>query len=206
MIRGIILNDYMLAFFLYIDHSVFWVINSLHSRGLDGFFLIATNLGNGWVVAPILIIIAFIKVPRQKRTGFILFWTFFMVASGVLNTQIKQAVDRPRPLIFFGREKAAQPPLHPALHIIGEPLSWDSFPSGHSNTAFAAASLLAFNFGRAFWPAYILAGIVGYSRMYMGVHFPSDVLGGALLGIGMMYIGFLLYKWYERKVSKNDKQ
>jgi len=192
----------MLAFLLHIDHGVFWAINSLHNPALDGFFLIATNLGNGWVVAPILIFIACIKVPRQKLACFILIWTFFMVAGGVLNTQIKQAVDRPRPLIFFGREKAAQPPLHPALHIIGEPLSWDSFPSGHSNTAFAAASLLVFNFGKAFWPAYIFAAIVGYSRMYMGVHFPSDVLGGALLGIGMMYIGFHFYTWYDRRVKK----
>jgi membrane-associated phospholipid phosphatase len=41
--------------------------------------------------------------------------------------------------------------------------------------------------------------------MYMGVHFPSDVLGGALLGIGMMYGGFLFYAWYNRRVKTNDK-
>ncbi|MEN9611004.1 MAG: hypothetical protein RLZZ628_1818 [Bacteroidota bacterium] len=65
-----------------------------------------------------------------------------------------------------------------------------SFPSGHSSVAFQTATSLTLNFPR--WevavPAYLWASTVAYSRMYMGVHYPSDVLCGALLGAGSAWV------------------
>ena len=189
----------MLPFLSGIDHGLFWLINSHHCAFLDHFFLITTNLGNGWVVTPVLLIIACIKVPRKKLISFIVCATLFMVGSALINSHIKQSYNRARPLTFFEKKTTRYSNQPRAVHAVGERLCCNSFPSGHSNTAFASATLVALRFGGMYWLTYIIAFIVGYSRIYMGVHFPSDVAAGALLGIGVMYMGFMVFNWYDRR-------
>jgi undecaprenyl-diphosphatase len=60
-----------------------------------------------------------------------------------------------------------------------------SFPSGHAATSFAAATLLAHSVPRLAVPFYVLAGAIAFSRVYVGVHYPLDIIGGALLGLGI---------------------
>ena len=79
-----------------------------------------------------------------------------------------------------------------------------SFPSGHTSEAFATATTLALINHKWYVvvPAYTWAGLVGYSRLYMGVHYPSDVIAGALLGTGSAWLTFKLNKWMH-DVKKN---
>jgi undecaprenyl-diphosphatase len=58
-----------------------------------------------------------------------------------------------------------------------------SFPSGHTATAFAGATILSYLVPRAAPAFYVLAAAIAYSRLYVGVHFPLDVVGGALIGV-----------------------
>jgi undecaprenyl-diphosphatase len=58
-----------------------------------------------------------------------------------------------------------------------------SFPSGHTATAFAGATMLSFFVPRAAPAFYLLAAAIAYSRLYVGVHFPLDVVGGAVIGV-----------------------
>ena len=72
-----------------------------------------------------------------------------------------------------------------------------SFPSGHTSSAFATATSLSLNYPQWYVvvPSYLWAGSVAYSRMYLGVHYPSDLLGGMVVGAGSAYLTFKLNKW-----------
>jgi len=71
------------------------------------------------------------------------------------------------------------------FHSIIKPSDKFSFPSGHTSAAFMMATLLSYNFPVLMVPLYCWAGLVGFSRIVLGVHFPTDILVGAVLGINM---------------------
>jgi len=97
-----------------------------------------------------------------------------ILTAGLLCTSLKLIVKRPRPFktYDFIRAKDKVGPF--------------SFPSGHTTFAFAAATSLSLAYPKWFVvaPAYLFAGLAAYSRMYLGVHFPLDVFGGLVIGVG----------------------
>jgi undecaprenyl-diphosphatase len=89
--------------------------------------------------------------------------------------------------------KAAIPRARPHVHALVARPHTHSFPSGHATTSFACATVIALLVPRVRIPALVLAAAVAWSRVYVGVHFPLDVLAGAALGaaIGYCVVRFL---------------
>lgn len=97
-----------------------------------------------------------------------------LAAASLASGALKEAVGRLRP-----------PVSHEALTALVTVPADPSFPSGHATSAFAAAGVVALMHPRLRAPVLALAGLVAVSRVYLGVHYPSDVLAGAALGIAI---------------------
>ena len=113
-----------------------------------------------------------------------------MIAIAVTDVAVaalKALIDRPRPPLRYAEPKPLVPTPHDA-----------SFPSGHAATSFVAATMLSFAFPRLRLPFALLAAAVAFSRVYVGVHYPLDVIGGAVLGV---LIATLLAWLIQRRVA-----
>lgn len=127
------------------------------------------------------------KVTIQKGW----FMAEALVASSLVTMGLKYSFRRNRPF-------NTDPFIVPASSG-GSP----SFPSGHTSEAFATATSLTLAWPK-WWiavPAYAWASSVGYSRMYLGVHYPSDVLAGALVGAGSSWLMYKANKWLHHNRS-----
>ena len=102
----------------------------------------------------------------------------YLVATLLANV-LKAAIDRPRPPV-------ADPAIHPLVAVPGS----SSLPSGHAAGAFAAALAVGLVHPRLRWPLLLLAGLIALSRVWLGVHYLTDVIAGAALGCVVAYAAF----------------
>lgn len=105
--------------------------------------------------------------------------------NGILTTTLKLGFQRNRPFV-----------THPELFTKHSQAGSNSLPSGHTSMAFALATSLSLAYPKWYVivPAYIYAGAMGYSRMYLGVHYPSDVFCGAIVGAGSAIVAHYLFR------------
>ncbi len=153
---------------------------------LDYFFVIVTQLGSEYFY---IIVLGVIYWAIHKRFGEVLAVTLSL--SLVLNNVIKAFVGAPRP--FEVSTAIEQKPFASA--------SGTAFPSGHTQGAASILFALALRFKRVKW--FVLAAaltvLVGFSRLYLGVHFIEDVLAGGLLGMGVAFSHAFLFRVFSRR-------
>jgi membrane-associated phospholipid phosphatase len=136
---------------------------------------ILTLLSAWWVKGPLMVAAGWCADLRCKRAFPLVALAAtvsFFVASG-LNAVIKDIVDRHRPPLSMDLEA-----------LVGLPGS-PSFPSGHAMSAFAVAAAIAVLAPRTRWLVFGAAAVIGFSRVYLGVHYWIDVLAGAALGLAI---------------------
>ena len=156
-----------------------WINNQWANRYLDVFFPAITWLGNGWIIFTVVAIFFAVKRPAYLYQH--LPWIIgVLLVNALCIFALKRMISRPRPLADLA-------PLIEAgkvhIHVLGKQLRYRSFPSGHTQTVFAAVVYLSL-LQRRWAPLFLsLAIAVGLSRIYMGLHFPLDVLGGGLMGV-----------------------
>jgi membrane-associated phospholipid phosphatase len=145
-----------------------WVVH--HRVGwLNPVFVALTRIGSGGVVW---VVIAIVLAVLWRRPGIVVRVLAADLGAGILTYGLKLAVGRDRP-----------PSLHPRPKpLIGTPHD-ASFPSGHAASAFACAATLGWALPRYRIPLLVLAAGVAWSRVYVGVHYPADVMAGAILGL-----------------------
>jgi undecaprenyl-diphosphatase len=120
----------------------------------------------GWNGAIWLVLAAAVALA-SRRFGVLLWVAVADLAGQLASTLLKELVPRHRPRVHT---------------LVPEPHT-HSFPSGHATASFACAVVLAAAVPRLRWPFYVLAALIAFSRAYVGVHFPLDVLAGAALGL-----------------------
>jgi len=182
--------------FLYsIDLAVFYFFNHTISTGfLDKFFSIITDVNKWYIAYVILIGIAFFKGGRRGKIAVIGLILLIIVTDQTGYRVLKELFERVRPC------NALTDAITPTGCAGGF-----SFPSNHAVNNFAAAVFLLRLFPNYKWIFLAVAILVSISRIYLGVHYPSDVLGGALIGAAFGYLfSITALKLEQYFIKKNE--
>lgn len=165
--------------------EVLTLINVNRNQELDWFFQTITN--TAFYIAFGVPLVLFI-ISRLRKNQILAKRSYFLfsvvISSAVVSNILKHSINRPRPFI-----------THPIIEKIsagGSP----SFPSGHTSDAFAIATAVSIVYPKWYIiiPAYAWAITVAYSRMFLGVHYLSDVIAGITLGVGIAFLCKVLLK------------
>ena len=163
-----------------IDQGIVLFFQSVRCEPLTDLFSVFIPLEFWNVVIVVLVLVTFYRARtlRVPLVSFLLAKRLSDFSYGLL----KPLVHRPRPFLTVKE-------LGPLITPHGF-----SFPSGHATVAMAMAVVLAHHFPKARALVYVLAGLIGASRVYFGVHYLSDVLAGFVLGVAVGYLCILLEK------------
>ena len=181
----------MLDTLISFDKELLVLLNNCNSAFFDDFFRIYSGK-LVWLLTAAAIIYVIIKT--QKQDCWIIFLGLVLLilfSDKISSTLIKPLFERLRP--------THEPTLDGLVHIVHNYRGGGfSFVSSHAANSFAFAVFTALLFKSRLYSAIILlwAFFTGYSRIYLGVHYPLDVLGGAILGICIGYAVYFLVRWY----------
>lgn len=164
-------------------------LQTIHTPLLDKILAFITSLGNAGIIWIVLAVVLLI-FPKTRKTGIIVAAALLMDLV-LCNLILKNLVARVRPY-----------DVNTAIAIlIKKPLDF-SFPSGHTAASFAAmTALFLAKMKKAWIAALVLAVLIAFSRLYFYVHYPTDVLGGAVVGILSGIIGYTIVE----KIDKRRK-
>jgi undecaprenyl-diphosphatase len=183
----------MFEFLYSIDKSIFNFCNQIISNPLfDILMPPITNwnqsrIGLGLAIG--LWLLLFWKGGKKGRTVAFLLIPLILLSDQISSAVIKPLVARARPCHLVNSL-----PIIENIHLLVPCGPGYSFPSSHAVNNFAFATFISFYYRRWTWLAYTYAGIMGFSRISVGVHYPSDVIGGAMIGALCAYLIIVLWQ------------
>ena len=180
------------------DEQLFLWLNGFHAPWLDPVMLLITKTVF-WL--PLYVVLAYLIFAHYKKEG----W-FILAGIGLailLSDQITSGLMKP---LFARLRPSHEPHLHGWVHIVnGYEGGLYGFASSHAADTMATAFLIWLIFRKVYrWIVLIFlwALLLTYTRIYLGVHYPGDILAGMLVGILGGWIGFRFYRWLKELRDK----
>lgn len=185
----------MIDFLYSIDKALFYFCNgTLANPIFDVIMPPLTDWNQSWIglaVAGILLILLTWKGGKKGRTVVVLLVPLIIISDQISSNVIKFLIERPRPCHLIDGF-----PVLENIHLLVPCGAGFSFPSSHASNNFAFATLMSYFYPKVRWLVFSYACLMGFSRISVGVHFPSDVMGGGLFGVFCATIIIILWKYF----------
>jgi undecaprenyl-diphosphatase len=173
-----------------IDTQLFLFLNGLHSETFDQIMVWISGKVTWWPFY-LLLLVYLVWTRRLQVIPIIIFIALSVTLADQSSVHLfKEVFERLRP--------CREPALEGLVHLVnGRCGGMYGFVSSHAANTFGVAMLLLFIVRKRWFTAVMIfwATLVGYSRIYLGVHYPGDVIGGAMLGMLCGYLVYLLFRW-----------
>ncbi|MEP6731327.1 MAG: phosphatase PAP2 family protein [bacterium] len=175
-----------------------WLLTWMHEHALpyvfDELMLAMPYVGTNLTMLPLMIVVSLVLWRKYHQRLIAIQLLVVSVGSLSLNPAMKRLLDRPRPALF---------PLRGMW-------TWASYPSGHlilTTALYFTVSLMLYRTRGWRWPFYgstLVIVLTAYSRVYLAVHWPTDLIGGLLIGIVWLFGTWTAFTRYRRAVKKGD--
>lgn len=171
-----------------IEFKILDLIQNMQTPVGDAVMCFITRLGDAGMIW-ILLTVILLVIPKTRKSGIVLMAALcvdFVLCNGILKN-------------LFTRIRPCDINTHVQL-LIARPDDF-SFPSGHTAASFASVTALYFSGEKKLWKLALAIGcLIAFSRLYLYVHYPTDILGGILFGIAAGYIGYIVMsRWIKWK-------
>ena len=195
----------MLTWLMSVDRDVFLYLNGLHQPWLDNFMWLCSGT---LLWLPLYAFLIYLLIKKFKKQSWILIFALallFFLSDFISSGIIKQAVMRLRP----SHDDSLVGLVHLFKKSNGEFYSGGlyGFVSSHAANTFALATFISLVFRKKWFSISVFAWavLVSYSRIYLGVHYPGDIIGGVVVGIFSGFVVYLVLAYVQRAYFKQDK-